>query len=65
MLSMPPALLAPVTIMKQSRAFPRCRRAAAEDYAVNLRTELEVRAINERLAWMAANLASLAAAAPE
>ena len=62
-LSMLAALQAPVIMMSQNRAAAQDRRAAAEDYAVNLRAELEVRAINERLARMEANLASLAAAA--
>lgn len=62
MLSMLAAIQAPIIMMSQNRAAAQDRRAAAEDYAVNLRAELEVLAINARLAQMEAML--LAAAPP-
>ena len=63
MLSMLAAIQAPIIMMSQNRAAAEDRRAAAEDYAVNMRAELEVMAINAQLQRMEALL--LAVAPPE
>jgi len=49
MLSMIAALQAPVIMMSQNRAAERDRRAAKNDYRVNLRAEVEIRELHDKL----------------
>jgi uncharacterized membrane protein len=49
MLSMLAALQAPVILMSQNRQTSRDRADAAHDYEVNLKAELEIRALHEKL----------------
>ena len=49
MLSMVAALQAPVIMMSQNRAAERDRRAAKNDYQVNIRAEVEIRELHEKL----------------
>ena len=48
-LSMLAAIQAPVILMSQNRQATRDRMEAANDYEVNLRAELEIRALHEKL----------------
>lgn len=48
-LSMLAALQAPVIMMSQNRQSERDRRHAANDYAVNLKAEIEIRELHEKL----------------
>jgi hypothetical protein len=48
-LSMLAALQAPVIMMSQNRQSERDRLAAAHDYAVNLKAEIEIMALHEKL----------------
>jgi uncharacterized membrane protein len=49
MLSLLAALQAPVILMSQSRAAARDRLAATHDYEVNLKAEIEIAALHEKL----------------
>ena len=49
MLSMVAALQAPVIMMSQNRAAERDRRAAKNDYQVNIRAEVEIRELHQKL----------------
>jgi uncharacterized membrane protein len=49
MLSMVAALQAPVIMMSQNRAAARDRQAAEHDYVVNLRAELEIMHLHDKL----------------
>ena len=49
LLSMVAALQAPVIMMSQNRAAQRDRIAAKNDYVVNLKAELEIRELHEKL----------------
>ncbi len=49
LLSMMAALQAPVIMMSQNRAASRDRMAAQHDYGVNLKAELEIRELHEKL----------------
>ena len=49
MLSMLAAIQAPVIMMSQNRAAARDREAAAHDYTVNLRAELEIMHLHDKL----------------
>jgi uncharacterized membrane protein len=49
MLSMIAALQAPVIMMSQNRASDRDRVAASHDYEVNLRAELEIMRLHEKI----------------
>jgi uncharacterized membrane protein len=49
MLSMLAALQAPVILMSQNRQTARDRADATHDYEVNLKAELEIRALHEKL----------------
>jgi uncharacterized membrane protein len=49
MLSMVAALQAPIIMMSQKRQTTRDRLAAENDYAVNLRAEVEIRQLQEKL----------------
>jgi uncharacterized membrane protein len=49
MLSMLAAIQAPVIMMSQNRAAARDREAAAHDYVVNLRAELEIMHLHDKL----------------
>jgi uncharacterized membrane protein len=48
-LSMIAAIQAPIILMSQNRAATRDRLAAAHDYEVNLKAEIEIRALHEKL----------------
>lgn len=48
-LSMVAALQAPVIMMSQNRAGERDRRAAEHDYEVNLKAEIEIMALHDKL----------------
>lgn len=48
-LSMLAALQAPVIMMSQNRSAERDRRAAQHDYEVNLKAEIEIMALHEKL----------------
>lgn len=48
-LSMLAALQAPVIMMSQNRSAERDRRAAEHDYEVNLKAEIEIMALHEKL----------------
>lgn len=48
-LSMIAAIQAPIIMMSQNRQAARDRREAANDYAVNLKAELEIRMLQEKL----------------
>src|SRR5204862_7364287 len=48
-LSMLAAIQAPVIMMSQNRAAARDREAAEHDYAVNLRAELEIMHLHDKL----------------
>jgi uncharacterized membrane protein len=48
-LSMLAAIQAPVILMSQNRQEDRDRMRGENDYQVNLKAELEIRAINEKL----------------
>lgn len=54
-LSMIAALQAPIIIMSQNRQAARDRLDAAHDYEVNLKAELEIRALHEKLDLMLAH----------
>ena len=49
MLSMLAAIQAPVIMMSQNRAAARDREAAEHDYVVNLRAELEIMHLHDKL----------------
>jgi uncharacterized membrane protein len=49
MLSMLAAIQAPVIMMSQNRAAARDRRAAEHDYVVNLRAELEIMHLHDKI----------------
>lgn len=49
LLSMIAALQAPIIMMSQNRQSERDRQAAAHDYAVNLKAEIEIMALHEKL----------------
>jgi uncharacterized membrane protein len=49
MLSMLAAIQAPVIMMSQNRAAARDRQAAEHDYVVNLRSELEIMHLHDKL----------------
>ena len=58
MLSMIAALQAPVIMMSQNRASDRDRVAASHDYEVNLRAELEIMRLHEKIDALLAKLAT-------
>jgi uncharacterized membrane protein len=58
MLSMIAALQAPVIMMSQNRASDRDRVAASHDYEVNLRAELEIMRLHEKLDALMVQLAT-------
>jgi len=60
MLSTVAALQAPVIMMSQNRQAERDRRAAEHDYRVNLRAELEIMRLHDRLKLSEAQLARIA-----
>lgn len=62
MLSMLAALQAPVIMMSQNRQAARDRVEARNDYEVNLKAELEIRALHDRLDALHRDLAALQAA---
>lgn len=64
MLSMLAAIQAPVIMMSQNRAAARDRAAAEHDYAVNLRAELEIMHLHDKLDALTARLAPPLNAAP-
>ena len=49
MLSMLAAIQAPVIMMSQNRAAARDRQAAEHDYVVNLRAELEIMHLHDKI----------------
>ena len=49
LLSMLAALQAPIIMMSQNRQAARDREAAEHDYAVNLKAELEIMALHDKL----------------
>jgi uncharacterized membrane protein len=49
MLSMLAAIQAPVIMMSQNRAAARDRQAAEHDYTVNLRAELEIMHLHDKI----------------
>jgi uncharacterized membrane protein len=49
MLSMLAAIQAPIIMMSQNRAGDRDRVAASHDYEVNLRAELEIMRLHEKI----------------
>jgi uncharacterized membrane protein len=55
MLSMLAAIQAPVIMMSQNRAAARDRQAAGHDYVVNLRAELEIMHLHDKLDAMREN----------
>ena len=57
MLSMIAALQAPIIMMSQNRAGDRDRVAASHDYEVNLRAELEIMRLHEKIDLLVARLA--------
>ena len=57
MLSMIAALQAPIIMMSQNRAGDRDRVAASHDYEVNLRAELEIMRLHEKIDVLVARLA--------
>ena len=60
MLSMLAAIQAPVIMMSQNRSADKDRQAAAHDYEVNLRAELEIMRLHEKMdAMRAEQLATL------
>ncbi|MBV9930355.1 MAG: DUF1003 domain-containing protein [Alphaproteobacteria bacterium] len=60
MLSMLAAIQAPIIMMSQNRAADKDREAAAHDYEVNLRAELEIMRLHEKMdAMRAEQLATL------
>ena len=61
-LSMVAALQAPIIMMSQNRQAARDRAAAEHDYRVNLRAELEIMRLHDRLELSEAQLARLEAA---
>ena len=56
MLSMIAALQAPIIMMSQNRAGDRDRVAASHDYEVNLRAELEIMRLHEKIDHLTARL---------
>jgi uncharacterized membrane protein len=56
MLSMLAAIQAPVIMMSQNRSSDRDRVAASHDYEVNLRAELEIRRLHEKIDLLLARL---------
>lgn len=58
MLSMIAALQAPIIMMSQNRAGDRDRVAASHDYEVNLRAELEIMRLHEKIDALMARLES-------
>ncbi len=56
MLSMIAALQAPIIMMSQNRASDRDRVAASHDYEVNLRAELEIMRLHEKIDMLLARL---------
>jgi uncharacterized membrane protein len=54
MLSCLAALQAPVILMSQNRQAARDRRRSEEDYEVNLKAELEIKALHEKIDQLAA-----------
>lgn len=56
------AIQAPVILMSQNRQAARDRRAAEHDYRVNLRAELEIMRLHDRLQLSEAQLARIEAA---
>ena len=56
------ALQAPIIMMSQNRQAARDRAAAEHDYRVNLRAELEIMRLHDRLELSEAQLARLEAA---
>jgi uncharacterized membrane protein len=52
MLSMLAAIQAPVIMMSQNRAAARDREAASHDYTVNLRAELEIMHLHDKVDTM-------------
>lgn len=56
MLSMLAAIQAPVIMMSQNRASDRDRAAASHDYEVNLRAELEIMRLHEKMDTLLARL---------
>jgi uncharacterized membrane protein len=56
------AIQAPVILMSQNRQATRDRQAAEHDYRVNLRAELEIMRLHERLQLSEQQLARIAAA---
>ena len=55
MLSLLAAVQAPVILMSQNRAAARDRLAATHDYEVNLKAEIEIAALHEKLDQIRAN----------
>lgn len=52
------ALQAPVILMSQNREAARDRQRAEEDYEVNLKAELEIKALHEKIELLAARIES-------
>ncbi len=63
MLSMLAAIQAPVIMMSQNRASDRDRVAASHDYEVNLRAELEIMRLHEKIDLLIARMDRLRAEA--
>jgi uncharacterized membrane protein len=57
MLSMIAALQAPVIMMSQNRSAARDRQAASDDYVVNLRAELEIMHLHDKIDALRAEMA--------
>jgi uncharacterized membrane protein len=64
LLSMVAALQAPVIMMSQNRQASRDREAAANDYAVNLKAELEIRKLQEKMDLLIEEVRQFRAAPP-
>ena len=64
LLSMVAALQAPVIMMSQNRQASRDREAAANDYAVNLKAELEIRMLQEKMDLLIEEVRQFRAAPP-
>jgi len=50
------ALQAPVILMSQNREAARDRQRAEEDYEVNLKAELEIKALHEKIDQLSAQI---------
>lgn len=59
MLSCLASLQAPVILMSQNRQAERDRQRAEEDFEINLKAELEIKALHDRIEELAAKIESL------